>query len=58
VDASCEFFGGGRTKQVEGEVYTGTLAAHVVLEVGVEAFVTAVEFGGKCDRNYIYIKGR
>jgi hypothetical protein len=47
VAAAGEFIGGGGTKQVEGEVDAGTFAANIILQVRVQAIITAITFGGE-----------
>lgn len=44
---------GGVGQQVQGQSDQGTLATHVVLEIGIEAFVTEVHLGCQCHQRHV-----
>jgi len=55
--ALLDFVGGGGAEEVEGEIGGGKFGANVVLQVGVEAFVAAIEFGGEGEGEDIQVDG-
>ncbi len=55
--ALLQFVPCGGTEEVEGELDGGMFGADVVLQVGVEAFVAAIEFGGEGEGEDIEVDG-